>query len=89
MNISYVDRFTFFWWKIFDRTPNTQTPPTIALSYEILIDEYDYNEDLRNEENDIQVATRVAGGAQPKVNEQNEAINCMCRRDSIGKTYAF
>ena len=56
-------------------TPNTQSPPTITLSHEFSIDEYDYNEDLTNEENDIQVATSVVGVAHTEVNERNEATN--------------
>ena len=38
-----------------------------------MIYKYDYNEDLRNEENDIQAATSVAGVEQTCANKQNEA----------------
>ena len=34
----------------------------MALSNEFSIDEYDYNQGLRYEENKIQTATNVAGG---------------------------
>ena len=51
--------------KYCDWTPNTQSPPTISLSHE----------DSTNEENDIQAATSVAGGAYTDVNKRNEAIN--------------
>ena len=58
-----------------DRTPTTQTPPSIAVSNEFSIDEYDYNQGLRYEENNIQTPISVAGGEQMCENEHNEATN--------------
>ena len=59
----------------YDRTLNTESPSSLALSHEFLIDEYDYNEDVTYEEKGIEATTIVASVAHTNVNDHNGPIN--------------